>query len=407
MNMPERGKKRDFPWRIFIGVFSIVLSLGFIFFVAGGQTEAVRKTQVQDKNAKSQGADDGWGDEGWGETEAPVVHISRDKRQLIGVRITEARLMPLDKTIRAEGVVTYDETRLATINTKFEGWIEKLYVDYTGEYVRKGQPLATLYSPELYATELEYLNVLKWARQEKTASVSGADPINSMLAGDAQSMTEAARQRLKLYDIPDSEIKKIEKTGKPVRTLTIFSPVSGYVVEKYAVSGMKAAPGAPLFNVADLSRVWILADIFEDDLPYVRQGQEASISLTAFPGKVYHSRIDFVYPALSNQTRTMKVRFSIPNPGGKLKPEMYSDVLIKESLGRRLVIPQSAVIDTGTRQVVYVDKGNGDFEPREITTGASTDTEVEVLTGLKPGERVASAATFLIDSEARLEGVVK
>ncbi|MDA8325894.1 MAG: efflux RND transporter periplasmic adaptor subunit [Nitrospiraceae bacterium] len=347
-------------------------------------------------------------DEGWRENEAPTVHISRYKQRLIGVKTTAARLMPLAKVIRTVGIVTYDETRLATINTKVEGWIEKLYVDYTGEYVRRGQPLAELYSPELYATQQEYLNVLKWAGQKKPEIAdSGADPVSSMLAGDAASLIEAARQKLKLYDIPDKEIEKIEATGKPIKTLTIYSPVSGYVVEKYAVSGMKAAPGATLFNVADLSRVWVLADIFEDDVPYVRAGQAADISLEAFPGRIFHSTINYVYPVLEGQTRTVKVRFSIPNPGEKLKPQMYSDVLIREALGRRLVIPQSAVIDTGTRQIVYVDLGGGDFEPREITTGASTDTGVEVLKGLKPGERVASAATFLIDSEARLEGVVK
>ncbi len=390
-------------------LFSLVLFLfsqPVLFSQPGGQAaQAARK--APGKNGSAVSGQTGK-DEGWGENEAPTVHISRYKQRLIGVKTTAARLMPLAKVIRTVGIVTYDETRLATINTKVEGWIEKLYVDYTGEYVRRGQPLAELYSPELYATQQEYLNVLKWAGQKKPEIAdSGADPVSSMLAGDAASLIEAARQKLKLYDIPDKEIEKIEATGKPIKTLTIYSPVSGYVVEKYAVSGMKAAPGATLFNVADLSRVWVLADIFEDDVPYVRAGQAADISLEAFPGRIFHSTINYVYPVLEGQTRTVKVRFSIPNPGEKLKPQMYSDVLIREALGRRLVIPQSAVIDTGTRQIVYVDLGGGDFEPREITTGASTDTGVEVLKGLKPGERVASAATFLIDSEARLEGVVK
>ena len=170
---------------------------------------------------------------------------------------------------------------------------------------------------------------------------------------------------------------------------------------------MEAAPGQPLFDVADLSRVWILADIYEDDISLVGTGQWADITLGAFPGKVFRARIDYVYPAMSGQTRTEKVRFSIPNPGMKLKPQMYSDVLINCSLGRRLVIPASAVIDTGMRQLVYLDTGNGNFEPREITTGVSTDTMVEVLKGLKPGDRVASEGTFLIDSESRLEGVTK
>ncbi len=375
------------------------------------QTAAVQNGPAPaDSNSGSGG---GWGDNsGWGNENAaaPTVHISRAKRQLINVRITTARIVPLVKTVRTVGVVTYDEDRLATVNTKVAGWIDKLYVDYTGMYVRKGQPLAKIYSPELYATQQEYLNVLKWAGNggnRKGNATGGPMGINRMLASDADSMVAAARQRLELYDIPESEIKRIEATGRPIRDLTIYSPVSGYVVQKDAVAGLKAEPGQTLFNVADLSRVWILADIYEDDLSLVGTGQWADITLGAFPGRVFRARIDYVYPALSGQTRTAKVRFSMPNPGMRLKPQMYSDVLIKCDLGRRLAVPASAVIDTGLRQIVYLERGDGNFEPRQITTGVKTDTMVEVLSGLKPGDRVASAGTFLIDSESRLEGVTK
>ena len=374
-----------------------------------GPAAAVQNTPALANSNSNSSDSGGWGDDsGWGGGEAPSVHISRAKRQLINVKTTAAKIEPMQKTIRTVGVVAYDETRLATVNTKVAGWIEKLYVDYTGMYVRKGQPLAEIYSPELYATQQEYLNVLKWDKAGSEAGTAGgAGGIGHMLAGDAGSMVAAARQRLKLYDIPEGEIKRIEATGRPIKDLTIYSPVSGYVVEKDAVAGMEAAPGQPLFDVADLSRVWILADIYEDDISLVGTGQWADITLGAFPGKVFRARIDYVYPAMSGQTRTEKVRFSIPNPGMKLKPQMYSDVLINCSLGRRLVIPASAVIDTGMRRLVYVDTGNGNFEPREITTGVSTDTLVEVLKGLKPGDRVASEGTFLIDSESRLEGVTK
>ncbi len=379
------------------------------FFKSAGPRKAAPAVQNTSASAKSNSNSGGWGDDsGWGGGEAPSVHISRAKRQLINVKTTAAKIESMQKTVRTVGVVAYDETRLATVNTKVAGWIEKLYVDYTGMYVRKGQPLAEIYSPELYATQQEYLNVLKWDKAGSEAGTAGgAGGIGHMLAGDAGSMVAAARQRLKLYDIPEGEIKRIEATGRPIKDLTIYSPVSGYVVEKDAVAGMEAAPGQPLFDVADLSRVWILADIYEDDISLVGTGQWADITLVAFPGKVFRARIDYVYPAMSGQTRTEKVRFSIPNPGMKLKPQMYSDVLINCSLGRRLVIPASAVIDTGMRRLVYVDTGNGNFEPREITTGVSTDTLVEVLKGLKPGDRVASEGTFLIDSESRLEGVTK
>ena len=407
----------------------LALAAYALFFRSGQEktASAPARTAAQNnvKTAAASNAnsnDSGWGDEGWGNEnapggEAPTVQISPGKQQLINVKIATAEIVPLDKVVRAEGVVTYDETRLSTVNTKVEGWIEKLYVDYTGMYVRKGQPLAEIYSPELYATQQEYLNVLKWAGNKADGKKTGAKPMTGangepmgfgpMLSNDAASMVAAARQRLKLYDIPESEIKRIETTGRPMRALTIYSPVSGYVVQKDAVAGLKAMPGQTLFNVADLSRVWILADIFEDDLSLVGMGQWANISIGAFPGKVFRAKIDYVYPSMSGQTRTVKVRFSIPNPGLKLKPQMYSDVLINADLGKRLAIPASAVIDTGMRQIVYVDRGNGNFEPREITTGVKTDDLVEVLKGLKPGDRVASEGTFLIDSESRLEGVTK
>ena len=374
---------------------------------AQAQNSSVQNSSNSNSAASGNG---GWGDDsGWGEENgasggAPSVHISRAKQQLINVKTTAAEIEPLHKTIRATGVVTYDETMLATVNTKVEGWIEKLYVDYTGMYVKKGQPLATIYSPELYATQQEYLNVLKWAGQGKGQTGGSIGP---MLSKDAASLVTAARRRLELYDIPKSEIRHIETTGKPIRDLTIYSPVSGYVVEKDAVNGMKAEPGQTLFNVAGLSRVWILADVFEDDLALIGTGQWADITLGAFPGKIFRAKIDYVYPSISGQTRTAKVRFSIPNPGLKLKPQMYSDVLINVNMGKRLVIPSSAVIDTGVRQIVYVDQGQGNFEPRAITTGVKTDTLDEVLSGLKPGEKVASQAAFLIDSESRLEGVTQ
>jgi len=338
------------------------------------------------------------------EEEVPTVEIPLDKQQLIGVKVVEAAVKPLVKVTRTVGRVAYDETRLATVNTKFEGWIERLHVDYTGKYVRKGEPLADLYSPELYATQQEYLNLLKWSEE----STKGKDDeIGGMLSRDAQSLVEAGRQRLKLFDITDKEIKRIEESGKPVRTLTIYSPVGGYVVEKSALRGMRVMPGEKLFDIADLSTVWVLADIYESELPIVKVGEPAVISLSFFPGKEFRSKVDYIYPTLAGETRTAKVRFSIPNPGGKLKPQMFSDVLIKSPLGRRLVVPEGAVLNTGVRQLVYVDRGEGLFEPREVKTGVTSEGMIEVTEGLKAGERVAASASFLIDSESRLKGIVQ
>ena len=334
----------------------------------------------------------------------PTVEIPLDKQQLIGVKTSVVSLRPMQKVIRTVGRVEIDEKRLATVNTKYEGWIEKLYADYTGKHIKAGEPLAEIYSPELYATQQEFVNLLIWAKQGREIK---NDTIGKMLSKDADSLLDAARQRLKLWDISDEQIKKIEETGKPVRTLTIYSPVDGHITQKNVVQGMRVMPGEKLFDITDLSSVWITADIYEYELPLINIGQTATISLSYIPNKEFTSKIDFIYPVLSGDTRTAKVRFSIPNAEGLLKPQMYTDVIIKSKLQKRLIIPEDAVIDSGTRQIVYIDKGEGYFEPREITIGLRADGMVEVTKGLKPGEKIATAANFLIDSEAKLKGVVK
>lgn len=334
--------------------------------------------------------------------EESMVEIEPEKQQLIGVKTAAAVVKSMQKVIRTVGRIEYDERRLATINTKFEGWIEKLHVDFTGKYVKKGEPLAEIYSPELVATQQEFLNVIKWSRPVLSSQQSA---VSSMLSQDAERIFDAARQRLKLWDITDEQIKAIEESGKPIRTLTIYSPVNGYVVQKNAVLGMRIMPGDKLFDLADLSSVWVISDIYEYELGLVKIGQTASISLSYFPGKVFSSTIDYIYPALSGETRTAKVRFTIANPSVQLKPQMFTNVEIKIDMGKRLVIPDDAVIDTGTRQIIYVDRGEGYFEPREVHLGLKSDGMTEVLHGLNAGEKVASSGTFLIDSEAQLKGV--
>lgn len=336
--------------------------------------------------------------------EAPVVEIPLDKQQLIGVKTALVQVKSIKQTIRTVGRIEYDEKKLATINVKFESWIEKLHVDYVGKQVRKGDPLAEIYSPELFATQQEFINLVKW--KGRTSEVKD-ETINKMLSQDSSAILEAAKQRLRLWDISDEQIKAIAESGKPMRTLTIYSPVNGTVILKSAIQGMRVMPGEKLFDIADLSTVWIVSDIYEYELPLIRTGDTARISMSYFPGKEFTAVIDYVYPVLASETRTAKVRFSIPNPGGQLKPQMFTNVEIKISQGKRLVVPEDAVIDTGMRQLVYVDKGEGMFEPREVVVGLRSDGMVEILKGLKAKERVATAATFLIDSEARLKGIVK
>jgi Cu(I)/Ag(I) efflux system membrane fusion protein len=336
--------------------------------------------------------------------EAATVEIPLDKQQLIGVKTATASVKAIRKTIRTVGRIEYDEKKLATINLKFEGWIEKLYVDYVGKQVKKGDPLAEVYSPELFATQQEFINLLKWKTQSGEVK---DETINKMLTRDSEAIVEAAKQRLRLWDISDEQIKSIAESGKPIRTLTLYSPVNGTVLQKTALQGMRAMPGEKLFDIADLSTVWIISDIYEYELPMVHVGDSAKITMSYFPGKEFTAVIDYVYPVITGETRTAKVRFSMPNPGGRLKPQMFTNVEIKVNMGNRLVIPEDAVIDTGMRQLVYVDKGDGYFEPRDVVVGLKSDGMAEIVKGLKAKERVATAATFLIDSEARLKGIVK
>jgi membrane fusion protein, copper/silver efflux system len=260
--------------------------------------------------------------------------------------------------------------------------------------------MAELYSPELVATQEEFLNILKWQKERRADAGTQA-----MLSRDAEALVEAARKRLQRFDISEAQIRELEQTGKARRTLTIYSPANGYVVQKMALQGMRVMPGEKLFDVADLSTVWVIADVYEYELSSIRVGEAASISLSYLPGREFKTKIDYVYPTLSGETRTARVRFSIPNADGRLKPQMYASVEVKINLGSKLAIPDDAVIDTGTRQIVYVDRGEGYFEPREVMLGLRAEGYREVLEGLKSGEKVAASAAFLVDSEAQLKGV--
>ena len=401
--------------RTYFVVIAVILMIVAVFYYAPrlfskGRTVLAQKTATQDPaerdlqgsgtaGSPGQSVQEDAGDAE--DKETPTVEIPVERQQMLGVKTIEVAVKPLQKIIRTVGRIAYDERRLATINVKFEGWIEKLFIDYTGKYVRKGEPLAEIYSPELVATQQEFLNVLKWSKQ--SGGKEGA--MGTMLSRDAAVLVDGAKQRLKLWDISDEQIRRIEESGRPLRTLTVYSPVNGYVVQKTALQGMRVMPGEKLFDIADLSSVWVLSYIYEYELPLVKIGQTAEITLSYFPGKVFSSRIDYIYPTLSGSTRTATVRFTIPNQGGQLKPDMFTNVEVKIDLGKKLTIPDDSVIDTGERQVVYVDQGDGYFEPREVMLGLRADGWREVMKGLKAGERVASSAVFLIDSEAQLKNV--
>jgi Cu(I)/Ag(I) efflux system membrane fusion protein len=328
-----------------------------------------------------------------------TVQISSERQQLIGVKIGAVKMKSLQKVIRTVGRVDYDEKRIVTVSPKIGGWIEDLYVDFTGRFVKQGDPLLTIYSPELVSTQEEYLLALKAKKS------LGKSPF-SEVAGSGDSLAESAKRRLKLWDISDDQIKTLEETGQAKKTLTLYSPFSGFVLEKSAYKGMNVMPGMALYKLADLSVVWLYADVYEYELPSIRLGQQASIQLSYTPRETFTGKAIYIYPSLNPETRTAKVRFEIPNSHGRLKPEMYANVEIKVHLGQKLAVPEGAIIDTGVRQLAIVDKGSGYFEPREVKVGSKVDNYYEVIHGLKAGERVVTSANFLIDSESKLKEAV-
>ena len=329
------------------------------------------------------------------------VTIPHDRIQSMGITLAEARRMQLDQSFRTFGRVTYDETRVHHVHTKFEGYIETLYVNYVGQFVRKGEKLYTIYSPELYATQNEYLLALR--AREQIPPFNGKDPLN---AGGAVDLVAAARQRLALWDISEGDILDLEKTRKPKRALTIFSPVSGYVTAKTALQGLKVTPGDHLYDIVNLSNVWVLADIYEVNLPSVHTGQPATISLAYRPGKTWHGRIDFINPTVDPATRTVKARLEFANPGNELKPDMYAEVVIGGTRRTGIAVPDSAVIATGERNIVFVSKGNGVFEPREVVLGSQVRNFVEIKEGVSEREQVVTGANFLLDSESKLKASI-
>jgi len=333
------------------------------------------------------------------QTPANQVKISTEKIQKLGVRSEAAQLRVLEKTVRAAGRVEPDERRLFTIAPKFEGYVERLHVNVTGQPVAKGQALFEVYSPELVSAQREYAVAV-----QGVAALKGA---SSQTQAGMQQLAQASLARLKNWDISDEQIKALTQSGATQRTLTFRSPVAGIVMEKKAVQGMRFMPGEVLYQVADLSHVWVIADVFEQDLGLVKNGAKAMVSINAYPDKTFSGRVTYVYPTLKAETRTVAVRVELANPGLLLKPGMFAQVELPVSAkGQVVTVPVSAVIDSGTRQIVLIEKGAGRFEPREVKLGARSDNYLEVRDGVKDGERVVVAANFLIDAESNLKAAV-
>jgi RND family efflux transporter MFP subunit len=324
------------------------------------------------------------------------VMISAAKQQLIGVRTVVAKRETLVRDVRTTAQIAADETKIAHVHVKINGFIEQVYVDYIGQLVKKGQPLFTIYSPDLVSTQEEYL-IAK--RGEKTLGTSQFAEV----AQGSQSLLRSTRERLKLWDISDEQIKKLDETGEVSRTLTFYSPITGFVMDRKAFPQTSVTPDTELYSVSNFSTVWVNADIFEYEVPFVKVGQHAEMKLSYYPGKTWNGHVSFIYPTVDSTTRTVKVRMEFPNPDFTLKPQMFADVDLKVSYGNQIVIPQEAVLDSGKEQRVFVAKGDGYFEPHEITIGAKLDGKVVVLSGLKAGETVVSSGNFLVDSESRLK----
>ena len=339
------------------------------------------------------------GEQEAGPAAANQISISTDKIQKLGVRTEKASLKAIGKTVRAAGRIEPDERRVYAISPKFEGYVERLFVNATGQAVSRGQPLFEVYSPELVSAQREYAIAAQGVQSLKGA---GSEAQEGM-----RQLAESSLMRLKNWDISEEQIRALAKSGTARRTMTFRSPVAGIITEKKAIQGMRFMPGDALYQVADLSTVWVLADVFEQDIGLVREGAKAKVSINAYPGKEFAGTVTYVYPTLNAATRTAQARVEMANPGQLLKPGMFASVeLAVAARSSAVTVPVSAVIDSGTRQIVLVQMKEGRYEPREVKLGARSDDDVEVLEGVREGEDVVVAANFLIDAESNLKAAV-
>jgi Cu(I)/Ag(I) efflux system membrane fusion protein/cobalt-zinc-cadmium efflux system membrane fusion protein len=321
-----------------------------------------------------------------------IIKVKGSTIQKMGIRVETIEVGRLTRIVRALGQIEFDEPKVSKINMKFDGWIEKLWVDETGQFVKEGDPLFSVYSPELVASEEEYLSILK----------------KNMKGPHSKHFLKSSRERLLQFDVPESFIKNIEKTGKVSRTTIVRAPRSGYVVHKSAFVGTEFKKGANLFTLAKLDALWIIADVFERDAPWVKKGQTASIEMDYMPGSLKDAKVDYIYPVLNRKNRTIKIRLILPNPNVILKPGMFATVRIHtKPIEDSILVPTEAVIHSGERNIAFIYRGDGLFEPRELKLGVKGDHQYQVLSGLKSGDKVVTSGQFLLDSESRLKEAVK
>lgn len=326
----------------------------------------------------------------------PGVAIDPRRQQLIGMTYGEVERKTMEQAIRAVGTVDYDESRLVDVSLKFDGWIERLLVDETGYLVREGEPLLELYSPELVTTQQEYLTAVDHLK--RLGAAENAEALEA-----TQRLVDASAQRLAYWDIDPMHVRALETSRTVLRALPVHSPTTGYVIEKHVVEGTYLKAGQLLYRLANLDVVWVLADIYEYELPLVSVGQDAAVSLAYLPGEVMQGRVAYIYPYLEASERTVKIRIRLANPGHRLKQGMYADVLLSSDRQGVLVVPKSAVLDSGARTVVFIAQEEGRFEPREVTLGAHFDEHYEILEGLEEGQRIVISGNFLLDSESQLQ----
>ena len=328
-----------------------------------------------------------------------TVAIAAETRQRMGLKLGAVEKRSLTGVVRTSAKIEANETRLYRVTTKFEGWVDKLFVATTGQAVTKGDPLLTVYSPELVSAQAEYLAALA-ARK----ALTGGSP-DAQTGGD--SLLAASRQRLELWDVSDAQIERLEKTGKAEKYLTLYAPASGRVTERMVLAGQRIMPSEALMVISDLTEIWADADIYQSDLPYVKVGMPVEVTLPYWPGQVFTGKVSFITPTLDPMTRTLKARLEIPNPDLLLKPEMYATAMLKYELGQKLAVPTAAVIFTGTRTVAFRDAGDGHLAPVELKLGARGGDYYEVLSGLNESDQVVISANFLVDSESSMKAALE
>ena len=393
--------KTETRWKILVGGMAaagVVAGVVGGFFAAHMMMGEMKGMQGMESMKDMQGMQ-GMQGMSKGTSERPAspaaVAIPAGTRQLIGVRSAPAVSDTLEQEIRTVGTVDYDERAFTQVNLRVSGWIQEVFVNSVGRPVRKGEPLFTLYSPDLLATQDEYLLALK-AKAQLAASPLG-DAKDS-----ATAIVASARERLRLWDLTDEQVTALERRGKAEQAMTVFAPASGIVLRREALPGKYVEPGTTLYEVADLSHVWVHADIYESEVAAVKLNQPASVTFASYPGATFRARVAYIYPSLNAEARTVRVRLELPNPGLKLKPGMYGTVTLRTDSVKTLVVPKEAVLDTGLRQLVYLDRGQGVYEPAPVKLGRKSQDRVEILEGIREGDRVVTSANFLLDADSKL-----